>query len=89
MVFPKLPDPYPNAIRVALAVFTATAIGYGIVLPEHGEHRRLGAPDSKEYGISCCHSPSMMTEMALQVCTLLTQGNSHRHQNGLPSHVLS
>ena len=38
MPFLKLPDPYPNAIRVGLAVFTATAIGYGIVLPEHGEN---------------------------------------------------
>ena len=54
MVFPKLPDPYPNAIRVALAVFTATAIGYGIVLPEHGEHRLLGASDSNVDGILCC-----------------------------------
>jgi len=41
MGIPKLPDPYPNAIRIALAVFTATAIGYGIVLPEHGEYQVL------------------------------------------------
>lgn len=31
-----LPDPYPNAIRIAIAVFTATAIGYGIILPSEG-----------------------------------------------------
>jgi hypothetical protein len=36
MGFPKLPDPYPNAIRIAISVFTATAIGYGIVLPDQG-----------------------------------------------------
>ncbi|CAL8462165.1 g1696 [Coccomyxa elongata] len=56
MVFPKLPDPYPNAIRVALAVFTATAIGYGIVLPEHGVHTtyaRQFSQASKWAAITC------------------------------------
>ncbi|BDA46028.1 hypothetical protein COCOBI_08-1200 [Coccomyxa sp. Obi] len=56
MVFPKLPDPYPNAIRVALAVFTATAIGYGYVLPEHGVHTtyaRQFSQASKWAAITC------------------------------------
>jgi hypothetical protein len=34
----NVPDPYNNALRVAIAVFVACGIGYGVVLPSEGLH---------------------------------------------------
>ena len=52
----NIPDPYPNAIRIAVAVFVACGIGYGVVLPSEGLHvtyARQFSQASKWAAITC------------------------------------
>ena len=52
----SIPDPYPNAIRIAVTVALSCFIGYGVVLPAEGLHvtyTRQFSQASKWAAITC------------------------------------
>ena len=78
----RRPPPHvQRGVRLALAVFIACLIGYGVVLPRGTSTQRTAFPKPSVYKLCC------LRFVYAQAFTIITSDSGCRASSGAPSHV--